>query len=267
MNIGYLILIILLLSDMFITYKKFNNIIRFIIKLLLLSGVIISTLVYKLPYNIASCMLLVNTVINRYIIKDKLEDCFIGIKGSLFIYSILRYLKVLSLETSIIFLACNLYILVLYVLNKNKHARIINALLLLVIMVLGELYVSNDILYSYINLVLYFVDFYILYTNSKHPKIYNLLFVLVTIYSGVNSLLLLSSRYIILSVVMFAFFITITRRNKFVLCTSLLAYFLTSMYYFVFTIESYNTVYILSVIMCLICLVIFYKEVLKKYHE
>ncbi|MCR5224252.1 MAG: hypothetical protein K6C11_03810, partial [Bacilli bacterium] len=60
---------------------------------------------------------------------------------------------------------------------------------------------------------------------------------------------------------------TITRRNKFILCTSLLAYFLTSMYYFVFTIESYNTVYILSVIMCLICLAIFYKEVLKKYHE
>ena len=267
MNIGYLLLIVLLCLDMFITYKNFNNILRIILKIAAVVGIIFIAKELQLSYLITTCLLFVESIINKYIIKDNIENYLIGIKGSMLIYVVLNYFTFFNTTKCFILLVCNIYLLILYVLNRNKNNRIFNFILILATMILSEIYADKSYIYDCIRLVIFYFDFYILYTTSENNKLYNVLFIALAIYTFANSILLLSSKYIMLAIVIFALFIVITRKNKLIFCTSLFGYLLSSMYYFVFIFEEYKIVYILSVIMTLICTIILYKVILEKYHE
>jgi hypothetical protein len=259
--------LLLLVLDLLLSYKKFNNIIRSIIKTVIVGIIVFINIKLKLNYSISASLMLLTSIMNIYLFKDDLEKYFISGKGLLFLYSGLDFLNLKFFSQTMILIACNLYMLVMYVLKEDKISRIVNFILLLAIMIIEEVFALKGVLYSIFNLILFFVDFYILYTSTKNSKFYNILFILLFIYGIINMVLLLSSKYIIVLFIIYAFFIAITRKNKVIFITSLLGFLFTSMYYFIFTIDNYNIVYILSVIMTFISFLILYKVLLKKYHE
>ena len=267
MNIMYIFLIIVCLIDLFISFKKFNKPVNIIVKTVALASMVLITILGKLSYNISSCIILLTSICNLYLLKDKDEEYFVPFKALAFMYSGLSFLNLSVLNTNLTIFICNIVLLLLYLSTKNKVVKYIYGLVILGLDIYTMIFMTYKLIPSIFNLIMYFIGFYILYIGGINKKLLDVVYILLTIYIFVYMFLMLSRDYIIAVFVMYAIFIAITRKDKVVFITSLITYLLSTMYYFLWTIDDRNIVYILSIIMTFICAIVFYKIILKKYHE
>ena len=77
--------LLLLVLDLLLSYKKFNNIIRSIIKVAIVGIIVFINIKLKLNYSISASLMLLTSIINIYLFKDDLEKYFITGKGLLFL--------------------------------------------------------------------------------------------------------------------------------------------------------------------------------------
>ena len=85
--------LLLLVLDLLLSYKKFNNIIRSIIKVVIVGIIVFINIKLKLNYSISASLMLLTSIMNIYLFKDDLEKYFISGKGLLFLYSGLDFLN------------------------------------------------------------------------------------------------------------------------------------------------------------------------------
>lgn len=272
MNLLYILFIVLCLLDLFISYKKINNKISIIAKIIIVIGMILTAVLGKLSYNICSCLALLTSLCDIYLFKDKNEEYFLSIKLGLFLFNGLKFLRIKAFKDSLIFFAINIIILLKYISSKNRWAKNIDIALLIGLNVLSYIGIEYKLIPHVLCLLMSFIDYYLIYikeaVNNKKARIaLDILYVLLLMLNTAHMVYMLSSKFILIFIVLYALMVAATKKDKVVFIVSLLGFLLGTMYYFVFMIDNRSVVYLLSVVMTFICYLLFDAVILKKRHD
>ena len=267
MNILYLVLVLICMVDIFISYKKFNKVISIILKVLLTAGMITVSYFGGLKLHMCSCIILLSSIIDMYTLKDEREDLFFPIKASLTLYVCLKMANISFMNDNLIYVIINMFILMLYISSNSRWVKNIDLTILLGINVLSHINIEYKLIPHLFNLIILFVDFYLIYLKEyKHKVLLDVLFGLLFIHNMIYMIYILSTRYTIAVVVLYAIMICITKKDKAVFIISLLGYLLSSMYFLLSSLDNNNLVYFLSVLMTFMCFIVLDQKILKKYH-
>ena len=272
MNLLYILFILLCLLDLFISYKKINNKVSIIAKVIIIIGMITTTILGNLSYNICSCLALLTSLCDIYLFKDKTEEYFLSIKVGLFLFNGLKFLRLKAFKDSLIYFAINIFILLKYISSKNRWVKNIDIVLLLGLNVLSYMNIEYKLIPHVLCLLMAFIDYYLIYikeaVNNKKARIaLDIFYVLLLMFNTAHMVYMLSSKVILLYIVLYALMVAATKKDKVVFIVSLLGFLIGTMYYFVFTIENSSVVYILSVVMTFICYLLFAATIFKKRHD
>ena len=268
MLILYILFGFVLLFDLFVSYKKFNNTVSIILKAICTISMVLIPILGHLSYIVCSSLLLGGSLVDIYLFKDDNEEYYMPIKLGLLLYVVLNTINLKIFNTTLIFFIINIFILLLYLSSDNRWVKNIDLVLLVIINVLSYINIEYKLIPHIITLIMFFIDYYLIYLKEyKHKVVLDVVFIVMLIFNIIHMVYVITTIYTIITAVLYAFMIAITRKDKVVFVSSIAGYLFANMYFFVCVISNTTITYILSIILTFVCFILLDKKVLKKYHE
>ena len=205
----------------------FVKIVFNILYLVLMTSAYTDTIKYSIP-----AIYLLTSLINIFVNKDYMEEYLLPFKSLYFIVFELNNLSYEFIKEYIIVFISNIVILLMYFMAKKKSIKYTNLVLLGLINLFTILRVSTAVFPNIVYLVLFALDFYMIYINEeKGSTPLSIIFVVYSFFLIANKMDYLDATFALAIAIVYALYMAITRKNKLVFGTSLFVFNIATMTY------------------------------------
>ena len=238
----------------------FVKIVFNILYLVLMASSYNATFKYSVP-----AVYLLTSLINIFVNKDYMEEYLLPFKSLYFIVFELNNLSYDFFKEYIIVFISNIVILLMYFMAKKKSVKYTNLVLLGLINLFTVLRVSTAVFPNIVYLVLFALDFYMIYISEEKGNIpLSVLFIVYSFFLIAYKMDYLDVSFALAIAIVYGLYMAITRKNKYIFGTSLIVFLISVMTYLNHYITDPFIMSIIENILYLIFVTVFTKEILVK---